>query len=820
MLIAASIAAYVLPVSVCMSRPLTINDILSRESVGSSAFSPDGKYLVYERAHRYADHEDFATLDPVVPFGSLKTDAVQIVDLRTLARSRPLLPAKAGTRHWLGGSNQAAGFSPSGRHLLVYELEGSRVSLWSVEVANGAARKLHHTPDFSEVPKLRKQPVWLSDDVVIYAALNGGDQSYLPTYLRKTGEGYAQAWARSWAGREPSFAEWRTDGGEVLTAGQLVMENVRTGRVDVLGQGRYTGIQASPDGHFVAAIGPIVDVSVCPARGLGILLYSVQSGQGRFVTCGVSLGSGSVMTRIRWAPDSKSFAYFGWQDMNSTQGTYRVIRTRAGAQTGYSHRGVILESYGDSANLPVDFVWNGKALIVAGRPAGSATEVGVGPLMDSDTRFGERHWYTLTPTAPKELPGIPAAETGVAAGRNSLFAIRGNALYQNAGSGWRKIKLSFEPAELQGLEDFFLQENPRVLVVKGRTAQGEAQAVIDAGTGAVLPRRAALAADGLSSLDRTAQWEFRHSEDGNVYSLQRPDGASVEIDRINAFSKEVEAPRCVEIDYESQLTGQPVTSSLFLPPNYKEGGRLPTIVRVYPSVPRGSCSHGDDLTALLTARGFIVLIAATPASAQRLSIERLWDGMPALVEDAAQAAVRKGYADPQRLGLFGFSQGGHASLWVVAKTRLFKTAVAVNGASDQRIQYFAGGDLPGFPLVDSYPPHVNRNFEKQWGDVGMGHSALDRSDVYVANSAINFVRDIEAPVLLVNSDMDSFPRDQFKSMYAALVRAGKPARLVTFWGEGHHMASPANLRAYYAMLGQWYEEHLLEEGGTVQASGP
>jgi dipeptidyl aminopeptidase/acylaminoacyl peptidase len=793
----------------CWARPLTVDDILAREAIGSSAFSPDGRYLVYERSRRYADHEDFSTLDPVVPSGSLRSDSVYIVELQSAGRGRPLLPTRPGVRHWLGGANEAAGFSPSGRHLLVFEIEGSRVSLLSVDVAEGRVRKLQQTPEFSDVPKLRQHAAWLSDDLVVYSALTRG-QPFLPTYLRATGEGYAQAWGRSWAGREPSFAEWSTDGSDETAGGQLVIENVQSGRREVIAKGRFFNIQVSPDGQWIAAIGPSVDPAACPQGGLGILLHSVRVGHSRFVTCGVSLAAGSVMTRIRWAPDSKSFVYFGWQTQDATQGTYRVIRVSDGTQRMFSHRGVILESYGDSANLPIDFIWTGTRLMVAGRPAPSANEVGVGPLVDSDRHLGERMWYRLSVSGPpQKVPGVPREASQVVAARHSLFAIREGQLFEDSGAGWRRTALGFQPAGLTGIEDPLLQASARYIIVSGRTARGAAEAVLDSDTGALLTRREALSLDGLLSLDRSAQWEFRADEKSRSHTLKRTDGFSVEVDRINESSKDIEPPRCVQLTYDSQLGGEPISSSLFLPPTYKEGERVATIVMVYPSIVGTTCGVAYDTESLFAAHGFAVLKAATPASRQRFNVEQLWEGMPALVEDAVKEAVRQGYADADRLGVYGFSQGGHAALWVTARTRLFKATVAVNGASDNRISYFAAGALPGFPIVDLYPPVVNRNFEKPWGDVGMGHTALDRPEVYLGNSAIHFTRKIEAPVLLVNSDMDSFPRDQFKSMYAALERAGKPARLVTFWGEGHHMASPANIRAFYDLVMQWYDQHLL-----------
>lgn len=182
------------------------------------------------------------------------------------------------------------------------------------------------------------------------------------------------------------------------------------------------------------------------------------------------------------------------------------------------------------------------------------------------------------------------------------------------------------------------------------------------------------------------------------------------------------------------------------------------------------------------------------------------------------AAVREGYADGRRIGLYGFSQGAHAALWVSTKSKLFRAVVAHNGASDNWQAYFNAGGSGEFG-INKLPPSVNRNFERDYGDIGMGGSALENSALFLDNSAITHAKEIDTPVLLVNSDMDSFPRAHFASMYAALERAGKPARLVTFWGESHHMASPANIRAYYDLVAKWYWDKLSSHQQISTISG-
>ena len=66
----------------------------------------------------------------------------------------------------------------------------------------------------------------------------------------------------------------------------------------------------------------------------------------------------------------------------------------------------------------------------------------------------------------------------------------------------------------------------------------------------------------------------------------------------------------------------------------------------------------------------------------------------------------------------------------------------------------------------------------------------------------------------MHSDMDSFSMDQFDEMYSALLRAGKDARYVRYWGEGHGPSSRANIRDMGARFNAF-----MEEVGAVPAVG-
>ena len=70
---------------------------------------------------------------------------------------------------------------------------------------------------------------------------------------------------------------------------------------------------------------------------------------------------------------------------------------------------------------------------------------------------------------------------------------------------------------------------------------------------------------------------------------------------------------------------------------------------------------------------------------------------------------------------------------------------------------------------------------------------------------------ISAPLLLITADRDYVPMANARRMLAAMHRQGKWARLVTYWGETHSNASPANVRDVYREIFDWLDRTLGEE---------
>jgi dipeptidyl aminopeptidase/acylaminoacyl peptidase len=265
----------------------------------------------------------------------------------------------------------------------------------------------------------------------------------------------------------------------------------------------------------------------------------------------------------------------------------------------------------------------------------------------------------------------------------------------------------------------------------------------------------------------------------------------------------------------AQLSG-----CLLLPSDYRPGHKYPLIVDVYPDRSGGCAAPevrsiyamGANLVVygehLLAARGFVVFIpdtaggiSRTPAGPQA--------ALSTVVDQGVDALVSAGYADPARVGLMGWSQGGFASLWVATQSQRYKAVVSINGWSDLVMNFFtmnwaqqlAPTEIPPQGELDRYLSPAGSSFS-------MGGTPWQFPERYIQNSPLWQSDKISAPVLLIHSDMDSFDAGSYRALFTSLYVQKKDARLLVYPGEGHLPSSPANIRHMWNNIFSWFDKYL------------
>ena len=247
--------------------------------------------------------------------------------------------------------------------------------------------------------------------------------------------------------------------------------------------------------------------------------------------------------------------------------------------------------------------------------------------------------------------------------------------------------------------------------------------------------------------------------------------------------------------------GVPLSFTLYLPPDYMEGTRLPTVLWAYPleyndattagqvngSTDRFTVFTGPSLHLLFLLHGYCVLDdAAMPVIGDPETVNNTY--VQQIVMDAKAAidkAVELGVADRERVGAGGHSYGAFMTANLLAHSDLFHAGVAESGAYNRTLTPF------GFQT------------ERR--------SLWEAQDVYLRMSPFMIADKIKTPILLIHGEADNntgtFPI-QSERLYQAIRGNGGTIRLVMLPLESHGYAARESIEHVLWEEMAWFDKYL------------
>jgi dipeptidyl aminopeptidase/acylaminoacyl peptidase len=176
--------------------------------------------------------------------------------------------------------------------------------------------------------------------------------------------------------------------------------------------------------------------------------------------------------------------------------------------------------------------------------------------------------------------------------------------------------------------------------------------------------------------------------------------------------------------------------------------------------------------------------------------DKEWGGkMQDDVSDAVRWAIAQGYADSQRICVFGGSYGGYAALVGATFTpELYKCAIAMCGPANLKT------------LIESFPPYwtpMIARWKKRVGD------PETEEDFLWSRSPLSKVDNITAPMLIAHGAND--PRvklGETQQITQAMKQKGIDYELIVFDDEGHGFVKPANRLKFYELAESFLANHL------------
>lgn len=269
----------------------------------------------------------------------------------------------------------------------------------------------------------------------------------------------------------------------------------------------------------------------------------------------------------------------------------------------------------------------------------------------------------------------------------------------------------------------------------------------------------------------------------------------------DALMKELQLAETEDFQSTSK-DGTEVHGLIVKPAGYVAGRAYPTLLIIHGG-PNGQDEHEFDFEReWYAAHGYVVLTvnyrgSSGRGSAFQKAIYGDWGNLEVVdILGMVDEAVRQGIADPERLGIGGWSYGGISTNYTIATDPRFKAAVSGAGSSAQASMYG----------LDQYIV--------QW-DVEIG-PPWKAKDVYEKVSYPFFHADrIRTPTLFLGGEKDfNVPIAGSEQMYQALRSLGVPTELVIYPGQFHSLTIPSYQRDRLQRYLDWFNKYLQPPGAT------
>ena len=152
--------------------------------------------------------------------------------------------------------------------------------------------------------------------------------------------------------------------------------------------------------------------------------------------------------------------------------------------------------------------------------------------------------------------------------------------------------------------------------------------------------------------------------------------------------------------------------------------------------------------------------------------------------------ITEGIADPNRLGVMGWSYGGFMTSWTITQTKRFRAASV--GAGVTNLMSFTGtADIPGF-LPDYF-----------------GGEYWDKLDAYRAHSAMFQIKGVTTPTLIQHGECDErVPLSQGLELYNALKRQGCTTKIVIYPRTPHGIEEPRLMLDCMNRNLEWFDHYV------------
>jgi dipeptidyl aminopeptidase/acylaminoacyl peptidase len=250
--------------------------------------------------------------------------------------------------------------------------------------------------------------------------------------------------------------------------------------------------------------------------------------------------------------------------------------------------------------------------------------------------------------------------------------------------------------------------------------------------------------------------------------------------------------------------GHTIEGALYLPAGYDAArdGKLPLLLHIHGG-PASVFQRQFAATpyyytpAALCERGIAVLRCNPRGSGgygkpfRRANVADWGGGDYRDLMQGVELVVDQGIADPERLGVAGWSYGGFMTSWIITQTQRFKAA-SIGAAVTNLISFIGTADIPGF--IPSY----------------FGGEFWERRDLMLERSPLMHAHKVQTPAIMQHGGADErVPLEQGLQYFTALKRRGVPVELYVYPRQPHAIGEPRLLADAIRRNLDWFTAQLV-----------
>jgi dipeptidyl aminopeptidase/acylaminoacyl peptidase len=240
------------------------------------------------------------------------------------------------------------------------------------------------------------------------------------------------------------------------------------------------------------------------------------------------------------------------------------------------------------------------------------------------------------------------------------------------------------------------------------------------------------------------------------------------------------------VKWKSSKDGMEIDGIVTKPVDFDSSQKYPFLLNPHGGPTGSSLLSFNPQEQIMAANGYLLLEPNFRGSSGRgekfaMANQNDWGGGDYKDDmSGVQAVVDKGWADPNRMGAFGWSYGGFMTFWIDTQTDRFKAI------------------SPGAGLPDLYSMYSQTDIHRYLTLFFNMKSPWDNFQEYWDHSPMKYVENVKTPTMILHGQADTrVPIPQAEEFYRALVERHVPVEFVTYPRENHGFVEPRHIQDRY-----------------------